>query len=321
MQPGISIVWDVFEMQDKIFPVLRAIASEIQELPCMVEIIIVDRGSGDNTVFEALQAAETYHLQAKVIQSGAGNDGSALNAGIFRAGGKYITFLRPDAFFRGHLKPLYEAIEKKEADLAFGEMLSTEFGAGKPTILQRIRHAYFRDGNGADTLLALIKGEKAADFSCLLFKSEFIFYNKLLFEENARIGCEEEFLDRCLLLTDHVCEVRGPFVRDKNLTFQTEKEIPPFAGFDRVDAIVRIYEDAKIYRKDSKNLIEVLKDHKIPQIVLETIESSLQSGCGYNVLRHYMSKNGYQKLLHIGRLTPFSLRRKILLWRNLPWMY
>ena len=95
----------------------------------------------------------------------------------------------------------------------------------------------------------------------------------------------------------------------------------PLASFDRVDALCRIYEDAKAYRKENKNLIDALKDQRIPQAILDSIELSLQNGCGYNAIRRYMSKNGYQKLLRIGTHTPLALRHKILLWRNLPWMY
>ena len=128
-------------------------------------------------------------------------------------------------------------------------------------------------------------------------------------------------MDRCLLLTDNVCEVRGPFVRDRSFSLLAPVEGPEFSCFDRVDALVRIAEDAKAYRQNNKRLATVLLDDMIPRSILDCVELLLQKGRGYNAVNHYINRNGYRKLLRAGRGTPLALQRKILLWRNLPWMY
>ena len=322
LQPGISLIWDIFEMQAGIPRVINAIAAEIQNLGFDVEIIIVDRGSGDQSVYEALQAIKANRLQGKVIQNGPGWSGAALNSGILRSSGKYLSFLRPNGyFFRGHFKALFEAAEQNAADFTFGEIISTEYGAGRLGAFQRVRPARAREGKGAAMLLAALKGEKAIDLGCLLIRREFVLESKISFNEDTRLCCEEEFIYRCLLLSDCICEIRGPFARDKSVALTDGQAPPEFACFDRVDAMVRFYEELQTNRKENKRVIHALKEQKIPQIILDAVEELLRNGRGYNAVRHYLNKNGYQTRLQVGRHTPVALGRKILLWRSFPWMY
>lgn len=309
----ISVVIDVYEMEEDIAAFIRAVSGMLHGSGQKVEYIIVDKGSHDATVLEALQIIDELHLCGKVIQNGDVGDGCALNTGLYRSSGTYVIFVRPSAFYHADLPELYDTAQKNGADIVYS--LPTEEEKKAASRL----HLYFRDGS--EILLAFLSKKQELPLGGVLLRREFLFKNRILFDDDCTYGYEEEFLYRSMLATDSIYQAQTSCWKDRLYANHPARLKIEFSCFQKVDAMLRVLDDVKAYHKENKKLRELLEQEKIPATVLECVEMMLKSGRGYNAISRFTSSKGYIKYLKIGHLTSNGLKKKIFLWRNLPWMY
>ena len=111
--------------------IIRCISESTKNLE--VEYIVIDMNSTDNSILSALNEIKKHNLRGCVIQSGGGSVSSALNTGIYKSDGKYITFVYPSRLYKSDYIPeYYSTIEGKNADIVFSapktEVVGAEMG-------------------------------------------------------------------------------------------------------------------------------------------------------------------------------------------------
>ena len=117
---ALSVIIDVYEMEMDIPAFLRTVSSMMKESGEEIEYLIIDKGSGDHTVWEALKALKELGLNGKLLQNGEVPGGCALNTGIYRASGRYLVFIRPSEFYRAPFAKWLEEAQKFGAEIFYG---------------------------------------------------------------------------------------------------------------------------------------------------------------------------------------------------------
>ena len=187
----VSIIIPVYNTEKYIELTLKSILEQTYK---NIEIIIVDDGSLD----ESIRIAEKILVGAnfKIIHQKNAGLSSARNAGLAVAKGKYVCFIDSDDYInQNHIKWLVELSEKNKLNVVFSDFEST--------------YENRREGNECrDELGEILDTEyvkqcfalrKIRIHACaLLFKTKFLFDNKLAFNPELRFGEDAEFIWRML---------------------------------------------------------------------------------------------------------------------------
>ena len=97
--------------------IIKRIAAELPGEE--VEFIVIDMNSSDDSVICALEEIKNNHLRGCVIQSGGGSISSALNTGIYKSDGKYITFVYPSRMYKNYIADYLKTADKTAAEFVF----------------------------------------------------------------------------------------------------------------------------------------------------------------------------------------------------------
>ena len=116
--PELSLILPVRDIEIELPGILRSIKEQIGA--AAAEWIIVDMGSDDQTVLRAVQYIKEERLQGFVIQNGKGSVSAALNTGMQKAAGEYLSFVFARRLYGGYLSSYLEAARAAQADLVFG---------------------------------------------------------------------------------------------------------------------------------------------------------------------------------------------------------
>ena len=84
------------------------------------EFILVDMGSDDGTPLECVQLIKNERLHGFVVQNGDSDVAAALNTGIQKASGTYISFVFARRLYADFLRGFFETAERTGADFVFG---------------------------------------------------------------------------------------------------------------------------------------------------------------------------------------------------------
>ncbi len=126
----LTIVIPCYNSQDYMDKAIRSVIGGGKQ----VEILIIDDGSTDNTAIIADDYAEDYPGIVRVIHKNNEGHGSAVNAGIKEAKGKYIKVLDSDDWFEKSAYKTYlntlRALEKSRTSV---DMFITNFVYEKPS--------------------------------------------------------------------------------------------------------------------------------------------------------------------------------------------
>lgn len=305
----LSIIFPVRNIELELPGILRTVLRQSEGLH--VELIVVDMGSSDHTVLEAVQFLKEGKGLGFVLQNGGGSVSSALNSGLQKACGNYITFVFARRLYHDFIHGYYETANRFDADFIYGR-------AGKAG---RLTGKTDQTKSGEELMLACLKGEAPLDISALMLRREFLQTEHLLFSEECKHGYAEEFVYKCLLCAHSV--VQSPTLLQRDRVYELKRGKQENIGgkiFQHTEAIVRV-KNLAASQKAGKELLQLLDQQKLPQTVMHGVDVMLREGNGYNAVRGYLHVSGYDKFLHIGRGTSPALRRRILLWRAFPWMY
>ncbi len=312
----LSIIIPVRNIEQEISGILRSVAA--QTTGREVEFIVVDMGSSDQTVLEAVQLIKELRLRGFVIQNGDGTVSTALNTGIQKASGEYITFIFARRLYRDFINGYLDTASRTSADFVFGSVSEEESRSAERRLVSKT----IRQGTGCEYLKHILKGSLHIDISAVLLRRRFIMEKQIYFFDLCGHGYAEEFVFRCLLAADVIAQSPAMMKRDTIYELKRGKQKPVGKNiFQHTDAILRIMDIVKTGHREDTELISLLEREKLPLTIMNGVDVMLKEGTGYGAVRGYLHVSGYDKLLITGRQTDSDLKRRIMVWKAIPWMY
>ncbi len=306
----ISVIIPSKNNKKKTSEIIDKLSSENENI--RMEFIVIDMNSTDGGILEALNMIKKKSLSGYVIQSGGGTVSSALNTGIYRASGKYITFVYPSRLYKNYISEYYSLAVERNADFIFA---APETNEGNRILIS--------DGvTGTDISVALIRSSITMDFTAVMFNRNFLIDNGVSFYEDCRIGYAEAFIYNVLLRSPKVAF--SDIKPERDYTNEAVKDAGSDAGnncFERLEAMIRVFSAAREYQKDDKVLLEAFEYEKLPSVVMKCVDKLLSEGFSASSIKKLMKNKGYDRYLDFSRYTTPTLRNKILLWKTVPWFY
>ena len=277
-----------------------------------LEFIIIDMNSNDGTVLESLSLIKELGLLGYVIQSGSGTVPAALNTGIFRSSGKYVTFVYPTRLYKDYLQSYFAEAEKREADFVFAAPKSDPPQKNIVPVGM----------TGTDLAVSLIHSSVVMDFAAVLYRREFLTGNGIRFYEDCTNGYAEAFIFSSLMYLPVVANADIDIERDYlGSSIVDESKMVSKNCFERLDAMIHVYVTARMRFKDDKVLLSLLRYQKLPSVALGCVDKLLSEGFGSSAIKKQMSVKGYDKYIDYSADTPYDLKMKIITWKLLPFAY
>jgi len=312
----LSIIIPVRNIEQEISGILRSVAA--QTAGREAEFIVVDMGSNDQTVLEAVQLIKELKLRGFVIQNGNGTVSAALNTGIQRASGDYITFIFARRLYRDFIIGYLDTAARTSADFVFGCGSEEESHSSERRLVSKA----VRQENGSAYVKNILRGGLPIDISAILIKRKFIIEKQIYFFDQCGHGYAEEFVFHCLLSAD--CIAQSPTVMKRDTVYELKRGKQKPVGrniFQHTDAMLRILDIIKTSHHSDTELIALFEREKLPLTVMDGVDVMLKEGIGYNAVRGYLHLAGYNKFLITGRQTDKALKRRVRMWKAIPWMY
>lgn len=312
----ISIIIPVRNIEQEISGILRSVAA--QTAGREAEFIVVDMGSSDQTVLEAVQLIKELKLRGFVIQNGDGTVSAALNTGIQKAGGDYITFIFARRLYRDFIIGYLNTAARTGADFVFGSVGEEEAHSAERRLLSKA----VRQENGPSCIKNILRGTLHIDISAVLLRRRFIMEKQIRFFDSCSHGYAEEFVFHCLLAAENVAQ--SPTIMKRDTVYELKRGKQKTVGkniFQHTDAMLRILDQIKNLNHDDAELIALFEKEKLPLTVMNGVDVMLKEGVGYNAVRGYLRVGGYDKLLVTGRQTDKALKHRVRVWHTIPWMY
>lgn len=308
--PELSLILPVRDIEIELPGILRSLKEQVGSVE--TEWIIVDMGSEDQTVLRAVQYIKEEKLRGFVVQNGRGSVSAALNTGMQKAAGEYLTFAFARRLYRGHFSAYMETVHTAQVDLVFGQAAGdVEFPKAKPA-----------GGDGQWCVLQLAQGRLHIDIAALLLRRAFVQAQQLYFQESCSHGYSEEFIGCCLLSGAKLARAPVQLQRCRERELYRAKTAPVGREiFQAIEAMLRVQAVIENRCPENHELCSAFEERKLPETVMGCVDVLLREGLGYNTVRGYLRVEGYDRLLTVGRKTGRALQRRILLWKTLPWMY
>lgn len=294
--------------------IIKKTAEETKNIE--VEFIVIDMNSTDNSILSALKTIKDSNLRGCVIQSGGSTMSSALNTGIFKSDGKYITFLYPKRLYKKYICDYYNTIEKENGDFVFS-VPSSEKKYPDPSASE------LNNISGTELITNIINSTVDIDFSAVMIKREFLLSNHIRFYEDCNYGYAEAFIFNTLLFNPKIVYANINLERNYIKDLNKDENLPATNNncFERVEAMIKVLETAGLNHKDNTRLISAFEYQKIPSAVMLCIDILLNEGFSYIAIKNSLHSKGYDELLKTSKLTPAKLKRRIIKWKTVPWLY
>lgn len=316
MGTELSIIFPVKNIEKEIANILSFTVEQTKGLN--TEFIVLDMGSTDRTVFQAVKLIREFGLNGVVIQNGVSAVPDTLNVGLQKSGGEYITFVFARRLYENFYKAYLETAKHSGADFVFGCFSKDEARLAERRYISK---AVKRIG-GNQILKDMIRHTVNIDISAILIRRGFLQEKQIVFHDGISYGYADEFICRCLLNSD--CIAQSPVVlkRGGNIELNRGKQKPVGKDiFQRVEAVLHIIDTAKIKYGADRELTRLLKYEGMPLTVMGAVDIALKEGSSYRAVRACLRASGYDELLTFDRKTDKSLKQKILTWRIAPWLY
>ena len=312
----LSFLLPVKNVEKEIDGILHFIQGQSNGLDA--ELIVVDMGSTDRTVLHAVKQMKEAGLHGYVIQNGNSTASAALNTGIQKADGTYVSFVFARRLYEDFIPAFLDTAGRTKADFVFGcscreEARTAERHSLSSAILHRGGSQYLKNW--------ILRGS-AIDISAVLIRRAFLLEHQVEFEESCRYGYSEEFIAKCLLLSDAV--VQAPVVLRRNEMCELKRSKQKPAGtdiFQRVESALRVADTIRIACPEDSELVRLMERVKVPQAVMNCVDVLLREGNDIRSVRGCLQAFGYNHLLTVDRRMDPKLRRSILLWRFSPRLY
>lgn len=306
-----SIIFPVRNIEQEIIPVIRHLDS--QAVSFSYELIIVDMGSEDMTVVTALQALHEMGIDGCVIQNGHVPPADALNSGLQKARGKYITFVFARRIYSQIWESYYSAAEHSEADIVFGSTSADDSRIAERLSVSKV----IKKKGGTEYLASLLEGHIFMDIAALLLRRRFLLDHHLWFHEECLFGYSDEFLYRCLLCAQEVVQAPAILKRVPELEMPCEKVQPVGPEiFQEVEAMIRVRDLIWCEHSGEVDLLQAMNFQRLPKAVMHCVDVLLLEGLPKATVEKELKDRSYYHLLRVGKVTENSLRKKIRRWKR-----
>lgn len=308
----VSVVIPVKNIDKHISAILKNIAEQANGIN--LELIVVDMRSSDKTMLSSLKTIKMNSLRGFVVENGDSGIACALNTGIYKSSGRYVTFLFPRRLYTGLLADYFQTASRSNADFVYG----CAPGSNEKLV------AALKSGaiKGTELITGLVKNIINIDIGAVMLSRDFLSNNHLTFDEKCRYGYAEEFIYRLLLKTDRNFQSHAVMKRGRELEpLASAQEPVGIICFDRVEALLHIRDEAALAYPDNRKLNALFTYEVLPQAVFDCIDLLLREGLGYSAVRNTVKLKGFEDLLISGKGTSNKLRKNMLTWKLVPWMY
>lgn len=283
------------------------------------EFIIIDMNSSDNSVIAALNEIKNNNLRGYVIQSGGGNISSALNTGIYKAEGKYITFVFMSRLYKDYITGYLRAAEENSADFVFA--VPSSDSDSTRIISERLKNSKSDRLRGTDVVSELIRSRIFFDFSAVMLRRDFLLDNHIRFYEDCNYGYAEAFIYNVLLCQPRIEYTDIRLERDHTIISSKEETASNASCYGRIEAMLKVYENCQLLHMENKSLSELFEYRKLPSVVMSVVDILKRENFSYSAIKRSLRQKGYDRLLRTSHVTPKSLKKRIFVWKNFPWYY
>lgn len=312
---SVSVIIPTKNVSENIGKIIKAVSKGCGELA--VEYIIVDMNSSDSTAVSALKAISLNGLNGFVLQNGSSTVGSALNTGIYKAAGEYISFVFARTLYSDFIPEYYRLAQENDADFVFASSkLSEEERAAAAEAFSNI---------GGEALTeAMARSLISVELPAIMLRSDFIRANRILFSESCRRGYAEQYVYKIALSNPKTA------FSDFKLEKDTENQAPikdtdegnkELHVLERIDAMKETAELAETRFGENKELCDLLRYGKLPEVSMSCIDALLKSGVKPSLIKAAMKVRHSDEALETSRSTPFRLKKRIFIWKRLPRLY
>ncbi len=305
----VSVIIPLKDNKDQVSSVIKRLCTETEGLE--IEFIVIDMNSADGGVLNTLNIIKSLNLRGCVVQSGGCSVSSALNTGIRRASGDYVTFVYPSRLYRDYITSYYRTAKEKNADFVFAV---PETSDGNRILIS--------DGvTGTDIIVSLIRSSLTMDFTAVMFRREYLISENISFYEDCFYGYAEAFIYNALLHRPKVAYL--PLRLERIETPQDPKDEVKAAKncFDRLDAMIKIYHLAKELHKNDEVLINAIEYQRLPWIIMNCVDKLLLEGFKQSSIKKLLKSKNYYKYLDFSKDTDSDLRVRVIIWKTVPWLY
>lgn len=277
-----------------------------KEAPESAELILVDRGSSDDTVFRALTALTREGLHGCVLQSGRGSTmAAACQAGLSRAEGEFVCFLShaerlPDGYLQACLE---KATAQDDIEMAFGYFYEggTYTDPNTPQDDAPCRQ-------GIDYLPAVFSGAFPLQMVQVLFRTDFLRQKSVYFHGECACGFDEEFLYTALLRASRVQPVNWKLSVLKPCGLETATAAQ---CLQRVEALLRVRDLADCTGSENLHMQQIMQKQVLPAAVMEYVDRMLDEGKSPFEVRRELYRQGLNRYMRPGHETVPMLRRRV----------
>lgn len=311
---SVSVIIPTRNVSGNIANIIKAVSESCVDID--VEYIIVDMNSNDSTVKKALNAIKANNLRGFVLQNGNSTVGSALNTGIYKASGKYISFVFARTLYSDFIPNYLELAEKNNADFVFA---SSKFSEDESKAMM----IGLSNIGGADLAIAIAKSIVGVQISAIMLRQDFLQSNRILFSENCRRGYAEQYVYKIALSNPKTVFSDFKLIKDsKNQAPIPEMpETKELHILERVDAMREIAELVEAKFGDNKELCEFFRYEKLPDVILSCIDTLLKNGVKPSAIKTAMKIKRCNELLEVSKNTPNGLKKRIFIWKKFPHLY
>jgi glycosyltransferase involved in cell wall biosynthesis len=316
VQPSeLSILIPTQNVENEIAKIIAFAAEQAKDIDA--EIIVVDMGSTDKTVFEAVLQIKKLNVRGFVVQNGVSNVPTALNTALQKASGKYVTFFFARRLYRGLLPAYLDIAKRFNSDLVFGCTTKEELRAAERYAISSM----IQRPSGAHYIQDIIFKKRRIDIAAVLLRRDFILSKQLAFNDNCPFGYAEEFVLRVMLLSDSFAQAPVMLCREKDLELKRGRTEPVgLKIFSRVEAVLRVLDTAKSVCGESELPTRIEKNW-LPLVIMNCVDIALRDGINFRCIKDYLFTSGYEKFLVPDSKSDRNLKLRVFTWKTAPWLY
>lgn len=287
----ISVVIPIYNVEKYIFRTIESLKNQSLN---NFEVILINDGSSDNSIFVAEQCLQESNLNYKIVNKNNEGVSKTRNLGIDKAEGKYIYFLDGDDYIEDTLlEKFYDKAEKEKADVVFCGY--THINSDDHSIFMKV-HKYIDESmNGIDAAEAMLQNKFWISAISGFYRLEMLKNNNVYFPTKIVFGEDTVFVIIALMNSERVSCVKEPlvyYVRRKNsVTKSANKNY-----FNLHQSNLEILKYNREHFNNEK-VERALRQYKMPQSIMRIFSALAKSGACKDQLMEFIYSIEIRNLL------------------------